>query len=141
MHLSRANRSAGFTLVEMLVSMTILAVIVALLGSMASSVSRVWQSGNAQSDRRRNARPIVDLISADLSGALLPVDPKAEPSKPNLQFTLNPTNVSEEYRHPDALFWQAPVATDQTRGDLAQVGYFVRWDMETTPNNPRARLC
>jgi hypothetical protein len=121
--------------------MAILALIVALLGSMASSVSRVWQNGNAQSDRRRNVRSIVELISADLSGALLPVDPAAEPTKPNLQFTLNPSTVSKNYRHPDALFWQAPVATDQTRGDVAQVGYFVKWDTETNPNNPRAQLC
>jgi prepilin-type N-terminal cleavage/methylation domain-containing protein len=137
----RANRTIGFTLVEMLVSMAVLALMVAMLGSMTSSVSRIWQSGNAQSDRRRNVRAIVDLISADLSGALLPVDPKAEPSKPNLQFTLNPNTISEYYRNPDALFWQAPVATDQSRGDVAQIGYFVTWDTEGTPNNPRARLC
>ena len=95
-------------MVEMLVSMAVLALIVALLGTMASSVSRVWQNGNAQSDRRRNVRAIVDLISADLSGALLPVDPAAEPGKPNLQFTLNPSAVSEAYRYPDALVLAGP---------------------------------
>lgn len=121
--------------------MAVLAIIVTLLGTLASNVSRVWQNGSAQSDRRRNVRAIVDLISADLSGALLPVDPAAEPSKPNLQFTLNPSAVPEAYRHPDALFWQAPVATDQSRGDVAQVGYFIQWDTETNPANPRARLC
>lgn len=141
MRRSRANKLPGFTIVEMLVSMAVLALIVALLGTMASSVSRVWQNGNAQSDRRRNVRAIVDLISADLSGALLPVDPAAEPTKPNLQFTLNPSAVSDDYRHPDALFWQAPVATDQARGDVAQIGYFVQWDVLTNPQNPRARLC
>jgi prepilin-type N-terminal cleavage/methylation domain-containing protein len=141
MRLFPVNNRRGFTIVEMLVSMAVLALIVALLGNMASNVSRVWQNGNAQSDRRRNVRAIVDLISADLGGALLPVDPAAEPTKPNLQFTLNPSAVSDEFRHPDALFWQAPVATDQSRGDVAQIGYFVQWDVETKPENPRARLC
>lgn len=135
------NKFGAFTIVEMLVSMAVLALLVTMLGTMASSVSRVWQTGNAQSDRRRNVRAIVDLISADLSGALLPVDPAAEPGKPNLQFTLNPSAVPDAYRHPDALFWQAPVATDQSKGDVAQIGYFVQWDLETTPTNPRARLC
>lgn len=135
------NKLGAFTIVEMLVSMAVLALIVTMLGTMASSVSRVWQNGNAQSDRRRNVRAIVDLISADLSGALLPVDPAAEPGQPNLQFALNPSAVPEAYRHPDALFWQAPVATDQSKGDVAQIGYFVQWDLLTTSGNPRARLC
>lgn len=153
MQRSPVNRFPGFTIVEMLASMAVLALLVAMLGTLASNVSRVWQSGNAQSDRRRNVRAIVDLISADLSGALLPVDPAAEPAKPNLQFTLNPSGISEDFRHPDALFWQAPVATDQSKGDVAQIGYFVQWDKGSSSENsnetedterarnPRARLC
>ena len=54
---------------------------------------------------------------------------------------LNPGGISMEFKNPDAIFWQAPVATDQTRGDIAQVGYFVKWDTKTNPDNPRAKLC
>jgi hypothetical protein len=134
------NRKA-FTIVELLVSTAVLALLVSLLGTMTSNVSNVWTKGNAEIDRRRNARAIVDLVSSDLRGALLPVDPAVEPTKPNLQFALNPGGISVDYKNPDALFWQAPVATDQSRGDIAEVGYFVKWDMETSPDNPRARLC
>jgi prepilin-type N-terminal cleavage/methylation domain-containing protein len=136
-----AKSPRGFTIVELLVAMAVLALLVSMLGSMTSNVSRVWTTGNAQSDRRRNVRAIVDLVSADLKGALLPVDPAVEPTKPNLQFVLNPSAVPDEYKNPDAIFWQAPVATDQSRGDVAELGYFVKWDAETTPENPRARLC
>lgn len=136
-----AHSRRAFTIVELLVATAVLALIVSLLGTMTSNVSRIWMTGNAQSDRRRNARAIVDLISSDLKGAILPVDPAAEPTKPNLQFVLNPTEVPPEYRNPDAIFWQAPVATDQSRGDIAEIGYFVKWDFDSTPGNPRARLC
>ena len=137
----RAPNRRAFTIVELLVATAVLALIVSLLGSMTSNVSRVWMTGNAQSDRRRNARAIVDLISSDLKGAMLPVDPAAEPTKPNLQFVLNPAAIPNGYKNPDAIFWQAPVATDQSRGDIAELGYFVKWDFESTPDNPRARLC
>lgn len=136
-----ANKRRAFTLIELLVAMAVLAMMVALLGSMTSNVSNIWSNGNAQIDRRRNVRSIVDLIGADLKGALLPLDPAIAPTQPNLQFTLNPAGISAEYKNPDAIFWQAPVATDQTRGDIAVLGYFVQWDSETNPENPRARLC
>jgi hypothetical protein len=137
----RANNRDAFTIVELLVATTILALMVGLLGTMTSNVSNVWASGNAQIDRRRNVRAIVDLISADLKGAMLPVDPAAESTRPNLQFMLNPGGISVDYKNPDAIFWQAPVASDQSRGDIAELGYFVKWDMQTTPENPRAKLC
>jgi prepilin-type N-terminal cleavage/methylation domain-containing protein len=138
---SRATNCRAFTLTELLVAVSVLGLMVALLGTMASNVSNVWTTGNAQIDRRRNVRAIVDLVKADLRGALLPVDPAVEPTKPNLQFVLNPVMVPADYKNPDAIFWQAPVATDQSRGDIAEVGYFVKWDLETTPGNPRAMLC
>ena len=31
------------------------------------------------------------------------------------------------YKLPQAAFWQAPVASDRSRGDMALVGYFVQW--------------
>lgn len=137
----RANNREAFSIVELLVATSILALIVGFLGTMTSDVSKAWSNGNAQIDRRRNVRAIVDLVSADLRGALLPVDPAIEPTRPNLQFLLNPGGISLDYKNPDAIFWQAPVATDQTRGDIAQVGYFVKWDLDSDPENPRAKLC
>jgi prepilin-type N-terminal cleavage/methylation domain-containing protein len=137
----RVTNRCAFSLTELLVAISVLGLMVALLGTMTSNVSNVWSKGNAQIDRRRNVRAIVDLVKADLRGALLPVDPSVEPTKPNLQFILNPGGISADYNHPDAIFWQAPVATDQSRGDIAEVGYFVKWDVETTPENPRAMLC
>ncbi len=135
-----ANNRRAFTIVELLVATAVLAMIVAFLGTMTSNVSKVWTTGNAQIDRRRNVRAIVDLISADLKGAMLPVDPAVEPTKPNLQFVLNPGGISLDFKNPDAIFWQSPVASDQSRGDIAEVGYFVKWDgLET--ENPRAKLC
>jgi hypothetical protein len=54
------------------------------------------------------------------------------------QFLINPPSdlVPDDCRNADCIFWQAPIATETTLGDLAEVGYFVRWD----PNNPDSRL-
>ena len=40
---------------------------------------------------------------------------------------------------PQAAFWQAPVASDRSRGNMALVGYFVQWVDET--NGPIPKLC
>jgi type II secretory pathway pseudopilin PulG len=149
---SRANSSRAFTIVEVMVATAILALMVVLLAGMVSQVARLWQRGTAQTDQRRNARTILDFISTDLRGAILPVDPLPPANDPrnptsnsgpppNLHFLLNPSTVPPSHRHADALFWQAPIATDASRGDAAHIGYFVKWDTSTNPANPRARLC
>ena len=73
---------------------------------------------------RRIVQTIVYLTSADLKGAMLPVDPPVEPTKRNLQFTLKPGGISLDFKNPDAIFWRSPVASDRSR-DIAEVGYFV----------------
>ena len=72
-----------------------------------------------------------------MQAAQLPANRAAQTS---LQFIVNPGTVSQKYLNRDAIFWQAPLATDQTYGDVAEIGYFVQWD-ETNAANPRARLC
>lgn len=129
------------TLVEVLVSMGVLSLLLVLLAQTASMVASTWSLGNGRAERRQNSRALVDFIARDLRGAALPagVDATALAAKPNLQFVLNPPTVGTDYRHPHALFWQAPVATDATAGDMAVVGYFVRWN--TSGGTPRALLC
>ena len=42
--------------------------------------------------------------------------------------SFNPTNGARfNYLLPQAAFWQAPVASDRSRGNMALVGYFVQW--------------
>lgn len=127
----------AFSLLEVLVATTILAVIVSLLGAIMSSVSTSWNSATNRTETGLSARAIADYIQTDLAPALLPVN-NADQS--NLQFILNPSGIPSEYKNGDALFWQSPVANDTTRGDVAEVGYFVKW-ITDSKGLPKPILC
>ncbi|MFZ4599776.1 MAG: hypothetical protein ACOYNN_14120 [Terrimicrobiaceae bacterium] len=124
-------------MIEVLVSTAILALLVVLLSGVFTGVSNVWKQSHANIDRLENIRAVTDIISGELRSALLPVN---RTDKGNLQFIKNPANIDQSLLNPDALFWQAPVAADSSLGDVAVIGYFVRWD-NSTPPRQRPILC
>jgi hypothetical protein len=116
-----------------MVAMVILAMIMTLFGAMFTSTSQAWLNGEANAERRRHVRAIADFIGTELQGALLPVhDTGGAGTGPaaNLQFVINPplSTLPAAYRHADAFFWQAPLARETSYGDIAAVGYFVKWE-------------
>jgi len=124
----------AFTLIEVLVSMAILLLMVVLLHGILSGASGAWKLGEANKDRMQSARAISDFIANELESALLPLN---RTSTNSLQLVVNPPGISTQR---DSIFWQSPLAVDQTLGDVAEIGYFVRWDTQS-PQNPRAALC
>lgn len=133
----RRGESPAFTLLELLVGVAILTILVVILSGVFGGVSKTWQLGQSSNERLQNIRAITDFISGELRSALLPVN---RTDKANLQFIVNPGSISSSFRNGDAVFWQAPVSAVQTYGDVAAVGYFVRWD-ESRASNPRPNLC
>ncbi len=136
-HRSRVLRRGGFTLLELLVSVAVLAMLVVFLASIFGGVSQTWQLGQSNNERLQNIRGITDFMSGELRSALLPVN---RTDKANLQLVVNPTSISSAYQNPDAIFWQAPAGSNQAMSDVAEVGYFVKWD-NSKPGNPRPMLC
>jgi hypothetical protein len=134
---TRPSRLGAFSLLELLVAVTITVLLVVLLAQISGSVSFAWKSGNSNAERRQNGRALTDFIAQELRAAILPVGGSSA-NQTNLQFVLNPDAVTVENRNPSALFWQAPMARNSAAGDLAEYGYFVRWG---TGNPPRASLC
>lgn len=135
-------QNKAFTLLEVLVGTVLLAILMVVFGQMINHVGTAWKNGEAQMSKSQDGRSICDFIARELQGALLPV---LKSDTANLQFVVNPGDFSSAFRAQnaifgDAIFWQAPLATDQTLGDVAEVGYFLKWDGPTT-SNPRARLC
>jgi prepilin-type N-terminal cleavage/methylation domain-containing protein len=132
----------AFSLLEVLVSMAVLLMMVVLLHGILSGASGAWKLGEANKDRMQNARTISDFIANELESALLPIN---RTSTDSLQLVVNPSGidsqVSSQVSHRDSIFWQSPLAVDQALGDVAEIGYFVRWDTQTNPQNPRAVLC
>lgn len=129
--MSRFRHNNGFSLLELLVSMAILTVMVTVLTAISGHALRIWQRGESDNQHRQSARLALDTISRDLRAVTMPLNRSGTNS---LQFVINP-DVGTSYKNHDALFWQAPVATDTSSGNLAIVGYFVRW------NGAKASLC
>lgn len=122
------NRAYGFTILELLAAGSLFALLVLVLASISDHALKTWSRNERNSDLREAARTAISLIGSDLRQAVLPV----YPSDPNsLQFVINPAGVTDRFRIRDAIFWQAPIATSQSRGDLAVVGYFVRKEGNT----------
>jgi len=125
----------GFSLLELLVATAVFVALALILVSIAASLSSFWQLGIAHNERRSSALSAFARMARDLRFALLPPDP----STTNFQLVINPTGVGSSHLLPQAAFWQAPVASDRSRGDMALVGYFVQWVSETNSQVPK--LC
>ena len=99
----------GFSLLELLVATAVFVSLALILVSIAASLSSFWQLGIAHNERRSSALSAFPRMARDLRFAALPPDPSAT----NYQFVINPANVGGNYRLPQAVFWQAPVASDR----------------------------
>jgi prepilin-type N-terminal cleavage/methylation domain-containing protein len=133
----------AFTLVEVMVSASVISMLVLMFASLTSSASRAWISGSGNAERRRNDRALTDYIGQELKGAMLPVQTvNTTTNAGNLQFLINPTSgqVPGAYANADSIFWQAPLATETSYGDIAEVGYFVKWD-NSDPTKLHPVLC
>lgn len=144
------NKRAAFTILELLTAMAIFCFMVVALVNITGQAGDIWKSGEGQNQRRSNGRALLQNIAKELQLAVLPVDAPVSTTAPgaaaNLQFVANlPNNsanntvVPSGLLNPHGVFWQAPIARDLTAGDLACVGYFVKWD--TSGGQPKAQLC
>jgi len=135
----------GFSLVELIVAMAILAIVGLLLFSVVNNTSMIISHASSELDANRVARECLDLIGQDLSLIRLPygtgVGNTALPpaNDAGLQLSVAPASVGSRYRYPQAFFWQAALARNKRYGDLAVVGYFVLRDL-SDPDHKRLQL-
>jgi hypothetical protein len=115
--------TGAFSLLELLVATAVFVGLALILLSIAGSLSSFWQMGISHNERRASVLAAFSRLARDLRFAAAPINPAST----NFQFVINPPNVGANYTLPQAAFWQAPVASDRTRGDMALVGYFVQW--------------
>jgi general secretion pathway protein J len=68
---ARRAESRGFTLVEILIALAILAMIVVSTFTIFRSASKSWQKGETRSERYQNARNAIYRISTEISQAVI----------------------------------------------------------------------
>jgi type II secretory pathway pseudopilin PulG len=101
---SATSSEAGFTILELLASMTLLLLMVGFLAVVFNAASTAWRQGEHDVDRAQTARATVDLLARDLSQAIVST---------NLPFYGNVNSVA----------FVAPVNNDPNAADLAEVVY------------------
>lgn len=141
MRRSSSHFTRAFSLLELLTAMAVLSILVLLLASITTQISETWIRGEGHIQKRRNSRAILDYISSDLRSACVPPVMPASSTQSTIQFVLNPpTGLPSTILNPSALFWTAPVATTTTYGNLAEIGYFVRYGTDSN-GQPTFQLC
>ena len=112
-------RPRAFTLVELLVSMAVVAFVVVMITSLSNGTARVWSGGERTVENNQTGRAVLEIIARELSQA-------AVSSK--LPFVQNPIlPAGANQRSSDSIFWVAPLSSTNG-GDLCEVGYYL-----TTP--------
>jgi len=146
----------GFTLIEILVSTAILAMILVILLSITSQASTMWRYTSGRIEQFRQAREAFDLISRRLSQATLntywdyddPTDPSRYVRQSELRFLSGPTETiaggapSGKKWPFHGVFFQASLGASQPGQDLNGLnsllntwGYFIEFgsDAATRP--------
>jgi prepilin-type N-terminal cleavage/methylation domain-containing protein len=129
---------AAFTLVELLVAMSILTMLLLVLLSIVDHTTKLWQSSENRVDSYREARAALNIIAADLRAAYVSQDTRL--------FQLNKENGLPSTAENDkgSLFFLSAQAGDSqgesppenssepgNKSDLCTVGYFQGFDAAT----------
>ena len=73
------RKGDGFTLVEVLVAIAVLAIIVLFFGQMLGTMSNAWTYGHSRANNFTKARAMLDLLARDIESAILRPDLAAFP--------------------------------------------------------------
>jgi prepilin-type N-terminal cleavage/methylation domain-containing protein len=126
----------AFTLIEMLVSLAVFAMIAAALLALVEEATNLWRDSEGRVDACREARAALGVMARDLRNAV--ATSNSEFIKFNLQSGAAGTN------HGSNVFFLAslpPSAQEAgSRSDVCQVGYFLAFDRTSASTNRALNL-
>lgn len=140
------SRTSAFTLIEMLVGMTVGILLVVILFQIFNVASAAWQRSENQIDAYREARAALQLMTRDFSSvvAQFPVNPAALTAVP-AQGGAAPTLVLDKYPVPDPARDDLDLNNEEAyflttvsntgSSSLCAVGYFCQWLPDIPPGS------
>lgn len=146
--LARSGRRAAFTLIEILVAVTVFLLLLGILFSVISQAGSAWQRTRSDADAYQSARFAFNLISRTLSQSRMnaytdydvPSQPTAYRRQSDLNFVISEP-PGPDFGQGNAIFFQAPAnrtldpaSLGGLPGLLNSVGYYVTYGKN--PNLP-----
>lgn len=122
----------GFTLLELLVSITVLTLLLVILLSMVDTATKLWRTNENRVDAYREARAAINMIANDLASAYASSDP-------DLFFTQKDSNLTIAAAETEpgldgSLFFLTALPSEaqggnatSDKGELCGVGYFLAY--------------
>jgi prepilin-type N-terminal cleavage/methylation domain-containing protein len=132
----RNHFSHAFTLVEMLVSMVVLALVVVSMMALVDSAAKLWRDNEGRTDACREARAALVVMARDLRNAVAGTN--ADFIKFNLQSGAAGTNYGGN------VFFLASLPSSaqdtNSKSDVCEVGYFLALDRTAASTNRTLNL-
>jgi type II secretory pathway pseudopilin PulG len=120
----RCRLAVGFTILELLVSVVLLAFLMIMLVGISDSASRAWCSGQRRADTMQTARASLELFARELTPAQ--VDTRLQfVIAPGSILAAAPTLANNIAPQSPVTLWMAPLGTE---GALCCVGYYLYRD-------------
>lgn len=130
-------KKTAFTILELLVAMTLMSILLVLLLNMVDGATRLWRESENRVDSYREARAALGIMSRDLQNAL------AGPTNAN-HFALNAfsqlpaeaikdTNLAAGCFFLSALPFKAQEPSNKS--DVCEVGYFLAFGKSSSASN------
>ena len=123
----------GFTLIEVMITTAVLALLITGIYSIFKGGTDAWTKGNVRMERYQNARAILEMMSRELSCAMVNEARKIYMlgvDKNDVKVKTTGSAVSTE----DELFFVAPIYPTSnlgtTKSDMCELGYWVHADTE-----------
>lgn len=115
-----ARHRSGFTLLELLIAMSVLSIILLVLTSMTNTASSAWMRSEERVESSQSARAALELLSREMTPATIDTCQQfvVMPAE-----TLSECGASGAVDHSQVAFWMAPLGKD---GDLRAVGYYLQ---------------
>lgn len=130
------RKVCAFTLMELIVAMSVTSVLVVLMLQVFSDSTTAWQRNDEKLDTFREARAAVQMISRDLS-QIIPT--QSTPDKfPILALDHHENTKDEDKVNQE--FYALSAVRNKGRGDLCAVGYYCFWDKDKTAFTLRRQI-